>query len=395
MNIFFRVFLIQLFLINSISAKVFQITGRITGKENLKFAYAFNSIDDSLIQIVPIVNNAFILKGEISDYNRFGALPTINVLLIPDSLSVNEIERRRMISKRKHYNCTVIAEEKIFLTYDTDAKVFTIKAKGQNFVQNLYLNRLSLYRNTRDSLFKSIRMTNESNDTKNDKIDRLGAELFTSAMRDFIKLVKAYPDEVSLLNFSSIVYDKGISGKEVLEAFSLFPKEVRNSQYGRNLYQDISDKLKMEELMAEPAYVVGQTFPKFILPDANGVKQSGDELLGKYTLVDFWATWCGPCRAEIPNVVNAYKHFHNKGFNVITISLDAEKDKEKWLKAISDDKMQMLSNLFNGDDFSGLARTLKVVAIPMNFLLDAQGKIVATNLRGEQLRKKLEEFPGE
>jgi len=394
MRTFFKIIFIQLLIANTVFAKKFQIDGKIAGKENLKFAYAFNSIDGGLIQIVPIVNNVFILKGEVSDSNRFGSLPTIGVLLLADSLGINEIQRQRLTSKRKHYTCDVVAEDNIILTYNTDKKIFTVRGTHQNFVQNLYLNRLSQCRNTRDSLFNLIRVTDLSIDAKNNKIDQVGAELFTGAMRDFIKLVKSYPNEVSLNNFNTVVYDQGISGKEVLDAFNVFPAEIRNSQYGKSIYKDIEDKLKMENLMAKPAYTIGQVFPHFILPDAKEVKQSSDKLFGKYTLVDFWATWCGPCRAESPNIINAYKNFHDKGFNVITISIDAKKDKEKWLKALSDDKMQMLSNLFNGDDSSGLAREIKVVAIPMNFLLDTQGKIVDTNLRGNQLTKKLEELLG-
>jgi thiol-disulfide isomerase/thioredoxin len=385
MKIFFKIFLFQFFILNSLSAKPFLISGTVSGKEALKFVYAFESDYGKLTQVASIVDNEFKLKGEFSDHPRFGALPMISLLFLKDSLNESEIERRRLISQRKHDVCRIIAGPSVTVNYNTDQKIFIIKGSEQNKIQNLYLNRLAQFRKTRDSLFILVRKTDLSDTEKNEKIDQIGANLFTATMRDFIKLVKAHPSEVSLQNFSTIVYDQGISGQEVLQAFNLFPAEIRDSEYGKNVYRDIEDKLKTEALLAKPAYSVGQKFPDFSLADSGGEKRTGNTLYGKYTLVDFWATWCVPCRKETPNVIQAYQKFSAKGFKVVTISIDSEADREKWQKAIIDDKMQGFHNLFNGGDSSGLARELKVVAIPTNYLLDPQGKIVATNLRGDAL----------
>jgi thiol-disulfide isomerase/thioredoxin len=111
---------------------------------------------------------------------------------------------------------------------------------------------------------------------------------------------------------------------------------------------------------------------------------------GTYVLVDFWASWCGPCRRENPNVVALYKQYHDKGFDVVGVSRDRAKD--PWLKGIADDGLTW-THLWDKD---GTACKLYVVDfIPTTFLLDKEGKIIARNLRGDALRDKLKELLGE
>ncbi|PZR27160.1 MAG: hypothetical protein DI535_11645 [Citrobacter freundii] len=113
---------------------------------------------------------------------------------------------------------------------------------------------------------------------------------------------------------------------------------------------------------------------------------------GKYVLVDFWASWCGPCRAENPNVVAAFNKYKDKDFTVLGVSLDRPGAKDKWLKAIHDDQLQWthVSDLNYWDN--EVAKLYDVKAIPQNFLLDKDGKIVAKNVRGEELETTLKEL---
>ena len=114
------------------------------------------------------------------------------------------------------------------------------------------------------------------------------------------------------------------------------------------------------------------------------------ESLGKVTIIDFWASWCGPCRQENPNVVAIYKEFHSKGLNIIGVSLD--KDKAKWKEAILKDKLtwNQVSNLKFWDE--PIAAQYKVQSIPATFILDASGNIIAKDLRGAELRAKIIEL---
>lgn len=133
--------------------------------------------------------------------------------------------------------------------------------------------------------------------------------------------------------------------------------------------------------------------PNIVLQNPNGDTIQLKNLQGNYVLVDFWASWCQPCRMENPNVVALYNKYHAQGFEVFSVSLDANKD--QWKKAIAKDGLVWKSH---GCDFSGWqsapAQAYKVDAIPRTFLLDKKGKVIAKNLRGEELAAKLKElFP--
>lgn len=137
---------------------------------------------------------------------------------------------------------------------------------------------------------------------------------------------------------------------------------------------------------------VGQPYLDFTQETPEGDMLSLSELVGKskLLLIDFWASWCGPCRAENPNVVEVYKEYHEKGFDVLGVSLDMEKD--KWIKAIEDDGLiwHNISDLKYWNNEA--AKSYGISSIPSNLLLDENGTIIAKNLRGEDLRSKVEEI---
>jgi peroxiredoxin len=136
---------------------------------------------------------------------------------------------------------------------------------------------------------------------------------------------------------------------------------------------------------------VGKEAPDFSMPDVNGKEVKLSSFRGKYVLVDFWASWCGPCRSENPNLVNAFNQFKNKNFTVLGVSLDRPGQKDKWLQAINDDKLAWtnISDLQSWN--SPVVSLYGFDGIPFNVLLDPQGKVIAESLRGPALEGKLEE----
>jgi peroxiredoxin len=195
------------------------------------------------------------------------------------------------------------------------------------------------------------------------------------------KFVKEHP-EAHVSAF--LIVNKFLSqpaAEEIEPLYNGLSPEVKNSTWGKQI-ADVYNKVKSTS--------IGSKAPDFTLEDVNGKPMSLSSLRGQYVLVDFWASWCGPCRAENPNVVKAYNQFKGKNFTILGVSLDKEKD--KWLAAIDKDKLAwpQVSDLKGWE--SSAAALYFVQSIPANFLLDKEGKIVARNLRGDELSKKLAEL---
>ena len=191
------------------------------------------------------------------------------------------------------------------------------------------------------------------------------------------------PDSYLSLEMLPMVLSLPYKREEIEPVFNALAPAVRNTVAGKKMAEQIV-KLK--------TIGVGSPAPDFVQNDTSGVPVKLSSFRGKYVLVDFWASWCHPCRADNPNLVKSFNKYKDKNFTVLGVSLDRPGDREKWLKAIHDDGLAWTNVSDLAFWKNAAAKLYGVHAIPQNYLVDPSGKIIAQHLHGEELDKKLNEL---
>ena len=325
----FGLVLILLISCNQKEDQSFLLEGKTNEIENGTVIYLKDNLAEKIIDSTIVTNNEFTLNTKISDF-------PLRVLLFNKEFSQWRdiwLENNKMT----------------FDASQSDFKSASITgSESQNLTKKLYENTDKLSWEEKNELEK--------------------------------KFVKENPNSI-VSAFILSVFSRDWGADFTKENFNKFSAEIKSSEYGKRISNYIELNKGIE---------IGSKYADFEIRDKDGNNKRLSEFLGEITLLEFWASWCGPCRKENPNLVKTYEKYKPKGFEIFAVSLDKEED--KWLKAIENDNLEWpnFCDLKVWENEASL--TYGVYAIPENFLIDKNGEIIARNIRGAELNEKLAEL---
>jgi peroxiredoxin len=342
-------------------------------KDNTKALLSYRLDGKNVVDTTYVKNNTFEFKGDITDPFR----------------ATLELKSDDESSKQRDFLSFYVEKGEIILTSPDSIKHAAISNSKLNDEAKEWTELTKPLRAEEATLYATYRAASEEERKSEEfqkKFEQVSDSLDAIEKGLAENFIKKHPNSfLNLIQLLTTYLGYYPDGSEAESAFALLSPALRETKTGKDYVKKIE---------AWKATSVGAIAPAFTQNDPDGKPVKLSDFRGKYLLIDFWASWCGPCRQENPNVVKAYTAYKDKGFTILGVSLDDEtkKGKENWLKAIEADHLTWthVSDLkyWNNE----VAKQYGINAIPANFLLDPTGKIIGRNLRGEALTAKLAEY---
>lgn len=257
----------------------------------------------------------------------------------------------------------------------------SIKGTKPNEELVAYRNKMNDYNHRQSKIFEQSRSLSETDTVLINGLQATYDQVGREAKDYELDYIKSHPDSyLSTLIIQELLSFNDITPNEALALMGGLGENVKKSKIGKSLEDQLSKMATLE---------VGANAPDFVGPTPDGGALKLSQVKGKIIILDFWASWCTPCRAENPSLVRFYNDFHSKGLEIVSVALD--RNAKDWKEAVEEDGMPWLqvSNLMFWEE--PIARLYDVTAIPHTFVLDENKRILATDLRGEELRNFVEE----
>jgi thiol-disulfide isomerase/thioredoxin len=381
-----RAFLLLYLLLSEVACygqqRDFSIHVKESGSQHFKYVYFYSWIQNSMQRKELLPDGVeFTGKYDLITDGRYQ-----KAIILISNLDLKETE---LLSQPLQFRRDFIVENKVDIVFNSDTKYFKVDGHSLNKIDNIFRDNEYKYSRRLDSLTADLKSLFPDSLLRAKEYKKIRRTVFFQEKESTLGLIRnntgGGPIIENLMVYAMVPIRPV---EEVREVFNRFPSAVRTARMGML----VDSLIGVQENMKKAGLKVGEQMPEFALKNSKDILVKSSANMDKYTLIDFWASWCAPCRAETPNLIKAYNSFHAKGFNIIAISIDQLQDKEKWLSAIDKDHADAWVNLFNPGGTDNIAKQLGINAIPANYLIDNKGKVIAKDLRGGALREMLEKL---